>query len=147
MTNSFTVDDRNRIRRRPQRAAYDRDAVYAILDAGVLCHVGYAIDGQPYVTPSAYCRHSDRISWHGSAASRMIETTVGRDVCVTVSFVDGLVLARSHFHHSIEYRSVILFGRPVVIGDLAEKRRPWMRSLNGFIRAGPTPSDRRRTAN
>lgn len=122
MTASFPVDDRNRVRRRPQRAAYDRDAVYAILDAGLLCHVGYAIDGKQYVTPTAYCRHGDRIYWHGSAASRMIESAVGRDVCVTVTFIDGLVLARSQFHQSIDYRSAMLFGRPQLVEGVAEKK-------------------------
>ncbi len=118
---AYPIDARNRIRRRPNRAVYDRAAVHAILDAGLLCHVGYVIDGQPFVTPSAYWRHGERIYWHGSAASRMIERAVGNPVCVTVSFVDGLVLARSQFHHSIDYRSVMLFGRPTLVEDPAEK--------------------------
>lgn len=122
MSEAYSVDARNRVRRRPQRAAYDRASVYAILDAGLMCHVGYVLDGQPFVTPTAYWRHGDRIFWHGSAASRMIESVIGANVCVTVTFLDGLVLARSQFHHSIDYRSVMLFGRCELIEDLSEKK-------------------------
>lgn len=123
MSSEFPISPRNRVRRRPQRAAYDRATVHAILDAGFLCHVGYVIDGQPFVTPTAYWRHGDTLYWHGSAASRMIESAVGKDVCITVSHVDALVLARSQFHHSIDYRAVMMFGRPELVEDLDEKRR------------------------
>jgi hypothetical protein len=85
--------------------------VHAILDAGLLCHVGYIIDGQPYVTPTCYWRSGDRVYWHGSSASKMLRRLeAGVPVCVTVALLDGLVLARSGFHSSIDYRSVMAFG-------------------------------------
>src|SRR4051812_19288057 len=119
---SYRPSARTRVRRVPQRARYDRAAVHAILDASLLCHVGYVIDGQPFVTPTAFWRDGDTLFWHGSAASRMIESVNGSEVCVTVSHLDGLVLARSAFHHSVEYRSVMLFGRAKLVTDLAAKR-------------------------
>ncbi|TAL01634.1 MAG: pyridoxamine 5'-phosphate oxidase family protein [Rhodospirillaceae bacterium] len=120
---SYRPSARTRVRRVPQRARYDRAAVHAILDASLLCHVGYVVNGQPFVTPTAFWREGDTVFWHGSAASRMIESVDGAEVCVTVSHLDGLVLARSAFHHSVEYRSVMMFGRARVVADLAEKRR------------------------
>ena len=119
---SYRPSARTRIRRAPQRARYDRAAVHAILDASLLCHVGYVVEGQPFVTPTAFWRQGETLFWHGSAASRMIESIDGTEVCVTVSHLDGLVLARSAFHHSVEYRSAILFGRARVVTDMAEKR-------------------------
>jgi hypothetical protein len=101
---------RTRLRRSPTRGRYDRAAVDAILDGGVLCHVGYVIDGQPMVTPTLYWREGDRVYWHGSAASNMLRAVDGAPVCLTVSHFDGLVLARSGFHHSVNYRSVMLLG-------------------------------------
>jgi nitroimidazol reductase NimA-like FMN-containing flavoprotein (pyridoxamine 5'-phosphate oxidase superfamily) len=96
----------------PKRAHYDRASVHAVLDAGVICHVGYVIDDQPYVTPTCYWRHEDRLYWHGSSASRMLRHVQGGvPVCVTVTHLDGFVLARSGFHHSINYRSVMAFGQ------------------------------------
>src|SRR5690349_9393120 len=89
---AFTPTARSRARRRPQRVAYDEAAVYAVLDAGVMAHVGYSIDGQPFVTPTAYWREGRRLYWHGAAASRMLKSVDGAPVCVTVSFLDGLVL-------------------------------------------------------
>ena len=102
---------RTRIRRSPTRGRYDRAAVDAILDAGVMCHVGYVIDGAPFVTPTLYWREGDRVYWHGSSASNMLQAVDGAQVCLTVSHFDGLVLARSGFHHSVNYRSVMLFGK------------------------------------
>ncbi len=100
-----------RVRRLPKRGHYDAATVHAVLDAGVICHVGYAIDGQPYVTPTSYWRHGERLYWHGSSASRMLRhLKQGVPACVTVTHVDGFVLARSGFHHSINYRSVMAFG-------------------------------------
>jgi nitroimidazol reductase NimA-like FMN-containing flavoprotein (pyridoxamine 5'-phosphate oxidase superfamily) len=110
------------VRRVPQRACYDRAAVHAILDASLLCHVGYVMNGQPFVTPTAFWREGETLYWHGSAASRMIENIDGAEVCVTVSHLDGLVLARSAYHHSVEYRSAMLFGQARLVTDLAEKR-------------------------
>lgn len=119
---SYPLSPRSRARRLPQRASYDRAAVHAILDASLLCHVGYVLNGQPFVTPTAFWREGDTVFWHGSAASRMIESVDGAEVCVTVSHLDGLVLARSAFHHSVQYRSAMLFGRARLIRDLGEKR-------------------------
>ncbi|MDA0352119.1 MAG: pyridoxamine 5'-phosphate oxidase family protein [Chloroflexi bacterium] len=101
---------RTRLRRSPTRGCYDRAAIDAILDGGVLCHVGYVIDGQPMVTPTLYWREGDRVYWHGSSASNMLRAAEGAPVCLTVSHLDGLVLARSGFHHSVNYRSVMLLG-------------------------------------
>ena len=105
-----------------ERAAYDRDAVYAVLDAEMIAHVAYVIDGQPYVTPTAYWRDGDRLFWHGSSASRMLRTVkTGIPACFSVAMLDGLVLARSGFHSSINYRSVSAFGTAHAIEDPDEK--------------------------
>ena len=121
--NAFTPTARSRGRRRPQRVAYDEAQVYAVLDAGLLGHVGYVIHGQPYVTPTAYWREGRRIYWHGAAASRMLNASgAGLPVCLTVSFLDGLVLGRSGFIHSANYRSAMCFGRARLIEDLDAKR-------------------------
>jgi len=117
----FAPTTRTQVRRMPTRGHYDRDTVHAILDAGAIAHVGYVIDGQPYVTPTAYWRHGDRIYWHGSSASRMLRTIdAGSPVCVTVAHIDGFVLARSAFHHSVNYRSVMAFGTAHKLTDEAE---------------------------
>ena len=108
---SFTPTERTRVKRLPDRGKYDRDTVHAILDAAVACHVGYNIDGRPYVTPTACWREGDHLYWHGSSASRMLRAQSGGiPVCVTVTHIDGLVLARSAFHHSMNYRSVMAIG-------------------------------------
>lgn len=109
---AYAPTPRTRVRRLPKRGCYDRATVHAILDAGWLCHVGYTIDGQPYVTPTAYWREGERLYWHGSAASRMLRALggTGLPACLAVTHVDGLVLARSGFHHSINYRSVMALG-------------------------------------
>ncbi len=102
---------RSRVKRKHYRGNYDFDTVAAILDAGFICHVGYNIEGKPYVTPTSYWREGEHVYWHGSSASRMLrEQSKGIDVCFTVTHVDGLVMARSAFNHSINYRSVMLFG-------------------------------------
>lgn len=107
----FTPSPRTRIKRSPLRAHYDRETVYRILDDGLMCHVGYVLDGQPYVTPTAYWRQDDRVYWHGSSASKMLRgLKQGIPVCFTVAHLDGLVLARSGFHSSINYRSVMALG-------------------------------------
>jgi uncharacterized protein len=109
---------KTRVRRLPKRGHYDALTVHAVLDAGMICHVGYAIDGQPYVTPTSYWRHGDRLYWHGSSASRMLRhLKQGVPACVTVTHVDGFVLARSGFHHSINYRSVMAFGIARLVPD------------------------------
>lgn len=118
----FPVSDRNRARRLPDRAAYDHEAVFAVLDAALVAHIGYVVDGQPFVTPTAFWRHGTRLYWHGSAVSRMHKAQAAElAVCVTVSHLDGLVLARSAFNHSLNYRSAMVFGtaRPVPEADKA----------------------------
>ncbi|HVZ02618.1 MAG TPA: pyridoxamine 5'-phosphate oxidase family protein [Dongiaceae bacterium] len=122
--NAFTPTDRSKVKRLHERGRYDRKSVYAILDAGLIAHIGYVVDGQPFVTPTAYWRDGDRLYWHGSAASRMLRSQAkGIPVCVTVTHLDGLVLARSGFHHSINYRSVMAFGTAHMVDDPAEKNR------------------------
>ena len=121
---------RVRVRRMHERGRYDRATLDAILDAALICHVGYVIDGQPFVTPTAFWREGDHVFWHGSAASRMLEAQAeGIPVCLTVTHLDGLVLARSGFHHSINYRSAMLLGVARMVSDADEKRR----GLDAFI--------------
>ena len=126
----FAPSSRSRLKRRRERAAYDEATVYAFLDAGFIAHVGYVIDGQPYATPTAYWRDGRRLYWHGSAASRMLRAqSSGLKVCLTVTHLDGLVMARSGFHHSINYRSVMAFGTARAVADAAERAR----QLDRFI--------------
>lgn len=112
--------ERTRVRRLPERAAYDRDTVHAILDEGFICHVGFVVDGQPFVVPTGYARVDETVYLHGSTGSRL-GLRHGMDVCVTVTLVDGLVLARSAFHHSMNYRSVMAIGRTRPVLDPEEK--------------------------
>jgi uncharacterized protein len=133
---SFTPTSRTRVVRHPERAVYDRDLVYAILDEGYVCHVGFSIDGQPFVIPTAYGRAGDRIYIHGSAASRMLRSIGGGvDVCVTVTLVDGFVLARAAFRHSMNYRSVVILGRARLVTEPAEKMEA-LRSFTNHIVPG-----------
>lgn len=118
----LAVTDRTRIKRLPKRGVFDRGAVYRILDEGFVCHVAFAVDGQPYAIPTGYARVGDAIYLHGSAASRMLRSlSAGLSVCVTVTLVDGLVLARSAFHHSVNYRSVVILGQARLVTDPDEK--------------------------
>jgi nitroimidazol reductase NimA-like FMN-containing flavoprotein (pyridoxamine 5'-phosphate oxidase superfamily) len=120
--NDFTPTERTQVKRLPKRGKYDRETVYGILDAGFVCHVGFCVDGQPYVIPTNYGRSGDTVYLHGSAASRMLRTlSQGVPVSVTVTLVDGLVLARSAFHHSVNYRSVVILGMARLVEDPAEK--------------------------
>ena len=112
--------ERTRVRRLPERAAYDRATVHAILDEGFLCHVGFVAGGHPYVIPTGYARVGETVYLHGSTGSRL-GLRPGMDVCVTVTLVDGLVLARSAFHHSMNYRSVMALGRTRAVRDPEEK--------------------------
>ena len=122
MKNAFEPTARIKVKRLPARGAYDRETIYSILDAGFICHVGFVVEGQPYVIPTGYARIGDQIYIHGSSASRMLRNLAqGVDVCVTVTHVDGLVLARSAFHHSINYRSVVVLGRAELVTDADEK--------------------------
>lgn len=118
----FDKTPRNKVKRGANRATYDVETVHAILDAGFICHIGFVANGQPFVIPTAYGRVDDRLFIHGSPASRMLKTLEqGIEVCVTVTLLDGLVLARSAFHHSVNYRSVVLFGTAHKVDDFAEK--------------------------
>ena len=113
---------RTRVVREPQRAVYDRDAVNQILDEAFLCHVGFVADGQPFVIPTSFGRDGDVLYIHGSAASRMLRNLdQGVAVCITVTLLDGLVLARSVFNHSMNYRSVLILGTATRVDDPAEK--------------------------
>jgi uncharacterized protein len=118
----FAPTDRTQVKRLPKRGQYDREVVYKILDTAFVCHVGFNVEGQPYVIPTNYGRAGDTLYLHGSAASRMLRTlSEGVPVCVTVTHVDGLVLARSAFHHSVNYRSVVILGTAKLVSDPAEK--------------------------
>jgi hypothetical protein len=118
----FQPTERTQVKRLPKRAHYDRETVYKILDTGFVCHVGFNVDGQPFVIPTNYGRAGDTLYLHGSAASRMLKTlSTGVPVCVTVTHVDGLVLARSAFHHSVNYRSTVILGTARQVQDPAEK--------------------------
>ena len=119
-----TQTERTKVKRLPARGHYDRDTIHAILDEGFICHVGFVVDGQPYVIPTGYARVGDQLYIHGSAASRMLRNlSKGIEVCVTVTLIDGLVLARSAFHHSINYRSVVILGKAMLVEDRDEKEK------------------------
>src|SRR5215475_14269071 len=119
---SYSPTEKTKLGRYPNRGVFDKAQVNAILDEGFLCHVGFVADGQPYVIPTGYARSGDQIYIHGSAASRMLRSLdTGIDVCVTVTLLDGFVLARSGFHHSMNYRSVVVLGRAQLVTDRAEK--------------------------
>lgn len=116
--NAYPPTDRNRVRRLPKRGHYDQDTIFAILDDGFVAHVGFCLDGQPFVLPTLYGRKEDRIYLHGATTSRMLEALQrGIPVCITVTHVDGLVLARSLFNHSVNYRSVVVFGTARLVPD------------------------------
>ncbi len=118
MAESLLVTDRTRVRRLPQRAYHERAVVHAILDAGLVCHVGLVEDGRPVVIPTGYARVGDTLVLHGSSRSRtMLAAAAGTELCCTVTLLDGLVLARSAFHHSLNYRSVVVFGRATPIEE------------------------------
>jgi len=124
MANAFVPTERTALKRLAKRGSYDRAVVEAILDEALVCHVGFAAGGQPYVLPTTYARVGDRLYIHGSAASRMLRTLGdGVAVCVTVTLLDGLVLARSAFHHSMNYRSVVILGTASPVEDRDEKLR------------------------
>ena len=114
---------RTKLGRLPKRGSFDRETIYRILDEGFICHVGFTAENQTFVIPTGYARLGDRLLIHGSAASRMMRAMSGGiEVCVTVTLTDGLVLARSAFHHSVNYRSVVVFGAAEFISDENEKR-------------------------
>ncbi len=122
MTQKLNPTERTTLKRLPKRGVYDHDVIYSILDEGLICHVGFVVDGKPFVIPTGYARSGDRLFIHGSGASRMLRAlSKGIEVCVTVTLLDGLVLARSAFHHSMNYRSVLVFGTASVVEDEREK--------------------------
>jgi len=129
MPDTFPSSDRTRVVREANRAVYDRDAIYRILDEGLVCHIGFADEGQPFVIPTMYARIGNNLYVHGSAASRMLRgLSTGLPVCITVTLTDGLILARSVFNHSMNYRSVVALGQATLIDDPAEK----LRALQAF---------------
>jgi nitroimidazol reductase NimA-like FMN-containing flavoprotein (pyridoxamine 5'-phosphate oxidase superfamily) len=118
----FTKTSINKVRRMPERGVYDRDAIYAIIDAAPICHVGFVQDGQPFVIPTIHARLGDEILLHGAKASRLLKhVQAGQPICITVTLLDGLVLARSVFNSSMNYRSALIFGHGRTIEDRAEK--------------------------
>jgi uncharacterized protein len=132
----MTFTERTEIHRLPKRGSHDAATIHAILDAGFLAHVGFCVDGQPFVIPTLYGRAGERLYLHGSAASRMLkELDEGAPACVTVTLVDGLVLARSAFHHSMNYRSVMAFGTARAIPD-PERKAKALRVISDHLIAG-----------
>jgi len=122
--NGSLKSPRTTVRRLPKRGAYDRETIEAILDEALICHVGFVVDGQPMVIPTIHARIDDSLYFHGSVASRMLRSLEqGVPACVTVTLLDGLVLARSAFHHSMNYRSVVVLGTATLVVDREEKLR------------------------
>jgi nitroimidazol reductase NimA-like FMN-containing flavoprotein (pyridoxamine 5'-phosphate oxidase superfamily) len=144
--------ERSTVKRLPARGVYDREAVHQILDAGLVCHLGFVVEGQPFVIPTTYVRMGNTLYVHGSPASRMLQTLErGVAACVTVTLVDGLVLARSAFHHSINYRSVVVFGTAVLVDEPQEKMTV-LKALTDHLIQGrwedirqPNPQELKRT--
>jgi uncharacterized protein len=141
---------RHQVRRSKERADYDRDHVHAILDAGCLAHVGFSVDGQPFVIPMLYARDGEGLLLHGSIASRLMKNLAeGVPACISVTHMDGLVLARSHFHHSVNYRSVVCFGTARAVDDPARKVDALARFVDAVLpgrAAESRPSDKNELA-
>jgi nitroimidazol reductase NimA-like FMN-containing flavoprotein (pyridoxamine 5'-phosphate oxidase superfamily) len=149
---TFPQTDRTKLKRLPKRGHFDRETVYRILDEGFICHIGFVVHGQPVVIPTGYARVDDKLYIHGSQASRMLRTLAnGIDACVTVTLIDGLVLARSAFHHSMNYRSVVVFGRATLVEDPEEKMSALIALSEHIIRGrwndvrGPTDLEMKAT--
>ncbi|ACL61597.1 pyridoxamine 5'-phosphate oxidase family protein [Methylobacterium nodulans] len=131
---AYPIDAVNRVKRRHDRGHYDHATVHALLDAAALCHVSYVIDGQPYCTPTLFWREGTRLYWHGSSASRMLRNlSKGEPACLTVTHLDSLVLARSGFNHSADYRSVMAFGHARLLEDPAEKHHALTMMVDRFF--------------
>jgi nitroimidazol reductase NimA-like FMN-containing flavoprotein (pyridoxamine 5'-phosphate oxidase superfamily) len=151
MTDSLRTK-RTEVHRLPARGTYDRETVHAILDEGLICHVGFVFEGSPFVIPTGYGRDGDRVLIHGSAASRMLRAlSAGAEACITVTLVDGLVLARSAFHHSMNYRSVVVLGKGTLI-DQPEAKIEALRVISERLVPGrwddvrqPTPQEMKAT--
>ncbi len=130
MPDSYPITKRNKVVRRYQRGSYDKTVVHALLDGAMVAHIAYVMDGQPFCTPTGFWREGETLYWHGSSASRMIRfQKPGVPVCLTVTYLDALVLARSGFHHSVNYRSVLAFGTAHLVEGDAEK----LRAMDGFV--------------
>jgi uncharacterized protein len=150
---NFAPTERTEVRRLPKRAVYDREVVFSILDEALICHVGFTDNGRPVVIPTGFGRKDDTLYIHGSAASRMLRTLgKGIEVCVTVTLLDGLVMARSAFHHSMNYRSVVIFGTATVVEEPEEKVEA-LRIFTEHVACGrweevrkPTPQELKATA-
>lgn len=130
---TFPKTDRSRIRREPHLGSYLNSDVYSVVDASPLCHVGYVIDGQPFVTPTMHWRKGNRIYWHGSVGSRFLRQVDSARVCITCSLVDGYVLARSALNHAVNYRSAMMFGVAHVVEDLEERERALRDFMDGLF--------------
>ncbi len=130
----FSKTHKNHVKRGFKRAHYDKETIYRILDTAGFAHIAYVIDGDPYCTPTCYWREGDTLYWHGSSASRMINNLrQGVAACVTISHLDGFVLARSGFHHSVNYRSAMCFGTAKLIEDTEQKRNALNAMINRFF--------------
>ena len=148
----MSATDRTRVRREPERGRYDRETIDAILDEALYCHLGFVVDGQPYVIPTLHARQGDLVYVHGSSASRMLRHAAsGAPMCLTVTLLDGLVLAKSVFNHSIDYRSVIVLGVARQVED--EEKREAFRLFTEHVAPGrweearqPTPLELKATA-
>lgn len=144
VTASYPISQRNRVKRLHERGAYDHATVHRILDASMLCHVSYVVDGQPYCTPTFFWREGTKLYWHGSSASRMLRNQAkGERVCLTVAHLDSLVLARCGFNHSADYRAVMAFGSAYLVTDPDEKQRAMVAMVDRFYpdrTAGLRPS-------
>jgi uncharacterized protein len=135
MNKTIPATERTKLRRIPKRGHFDRETINAILDEAFICHVGFVVDGQPYVIPTGYARRGDTLLIHGSSASRMLRNIAeGIDVCVTVTILDGLVLARSAFNHSMNYRSVVVLGKATTVTGDDEKNEALLALSEHFIR-------------
>lgn len=133
MSDALAITQRSRLRRSHTRGSFDRDAVNEILDAQPMCSVGYVIDDKPFVTPTLQWREGDHVYWHGSSASRALRNSRDHEVCMSVAILDGFVLARSGMHHSVNSRSVTLFGTAFKVEDDDEKLRKLSRFVNGLF--------------
>lgn len=135
---AYPVTPRNRVKRLHERGRYDREAVWAVLDSAMLCHVAYVIDGQPYATPTIHWRDGDTLFWHGSSASRMLRHLAkGLPACLTVAHLDRLVLARCGFNHSVDYRSAMCFGTARLVEDVEAKKAALDRMIDRYYPGRP----------
>ena len=141
----FEINKRNKVKRVPNRGLYDKKTCYEILDAGFLCHMGFSVETQPYVIPTLYGREGNKIYVHGATSSRLIkELDKGFAICLTVTHVDGLVLARSAFHHSMNYRSVVVFGTAKAIAE--EKKEAALKVISENVLQGRWEESRKPNA-